>query len=88
MKVAGVQPSSCDKFLVAPSVVIVGSVERLMQVADEVQKELERQELLGGAGGRIAELGRELVDLVHDASPSRPFGGRDPGRERRMAEAR
>jgi hypothetical protein len=27
--------------------VIVGGVERLMQVADEVQKELERQELLG-----------------------------------------
>ena len=83
-----VQPSSRDKFLVPASVVIVGCVERLMQITDKVQKELERQELLGGAGGRIAELDRELIDLVHDASSWRPFGGRDPGRERRMAEAR
>jgi hypothetical protein len=43
-------------------------MRRLIQVADEVQKELERQELLGGTCGRIAELGRELIDLVHDAS--------------------
>jgi hypothetical protein len=38
MKVAGVQPSSCDRFLVPAGVVIVGCVKRLMQVAVEVQK--------------------------------------------------
>jgi hypothetical protein len=54
MKVAGVQPSSHDRFLVPARVVIVGGVERLMHVADKVQKELESQELLGGTGGRIA----------------------------------
>jgi hypothetical protein len=80
MKVAGVQPSSHDKFLVPASVVIVGCVERLMHVADKVQKELEGQELLEGIGGRIAELGRELIDLVHDPGSWRPFGSRDPRR--------
>jgi hypothetical protein len=88
MKVARVQPSSCDKFLVPAGVVVIGGVERLMQVADEVQKELEREKLLGGTCGRIAELGGELIDLVHDADSWRPFGGWNSRREGRMAEAR
>jgi len=65
---------------------IVGCVERLMQVADQVQKELERQKLLGRAGGRIVELGRELNDLVHYAGSRRPFGSWDPEGQRRVAE--
>jgi hypothetical protein len=44
MKVARLQSSSCDELLVRAGVVIVGCVEGLMQVAHEVQKELERQE--------------------------------------------
>jgi hypothetical protein len=36
---------SCDKFLVPAGVVVIGGVERLMQVADEVQKELEREKV-------------------------------------------
>src|SRR5438552_71605 len=86
MKVARVQPSSCHELLVPAGVVIVGCMERLMQVADEVQKELERQELLGGSGGRIAELGCELVDLVNDAGSWRSSGGWRSRREGRMAE--
>ena len=86
MKVARLQSSSCDELLVRAGAVIVGHVEGLMQVGHEVQKELERQELLGGISGRVAELGRELIDLVHDAGLRRPLGRRDAGREGRMAE--
>jgi hypothetical protein len=57
MKVAGVKPIGCDKLLVAAGAVIVGCVERLKEVADKVQEVLERQELLGGTGGRTAQLG-------------------------------
>ena len=65
---------------------VIGGVERLVQVADEVQQELERQEPLGRTRGRVAELGRELIDLVDHAGRWRPLGGRDPGGERRMVE--
>jgi hypothetical protein len=51
VKVAGVSLGD-DVPRVAARVVIVGRVERLMQVADEVQEELERQQPLRG-GGRI-----------------------------------
>jgi hypothetical protein len=38
MKVAGVEPSSCDKLLVPTGVSIVGCVKRLMHVPNEMQK--------------------------------------------------
>jgi hypothetical protein len=78
VKVARVQPCRGDKLLVAASVVVIGGVERLTQVADEVQQELERQDPLGRTPGRGAELVRELFDLVDHAGPWRPSGGRDP----------
>ena len=61
-------------------------VKRLMQIADEVQKELQRQQPHRGSGGRIAKLLSKLVDLVDDAGPWRSGGGRDPGRKGRVAE--
>jgi hypothetical protein len=77
MKLAGVQSSSRDELFVPARIVIVS----LMQAA-----ELERQELFGGTCGRIAELGRELIDLVHDAGSWRPFGGWNSRREGLMAK--
>ena len=91
MKVAGVKPLSRDKLLGPAGIVIISCVERLTQIADEVQKELQRQQPLGGSGARIGEFGRELIDLIHYASPWRPFRGRDPGRRGgcpKQAEAR
>jgi hypothetical protein len=68
--------------------VVVGGVKWLVQIADEVEKELQRQEVLGSAGGRIAELGRELIDLVNHAGLRRAFRSRYARRKRRMAETR
>ena len=86
MKVARVQPRGGDKLLVSAGIVVVGCVEGLVQVANEVQQELQRHEVLGRDGGRIAELGRELIDLVNHAGLRRAFRCRNPWRERRMAE--
>jgi hypothetical protein len=58
MEVARVYSFVRNKLLVPAGVVVIGGVERLMQVADEVQQELERQEPLGRSRGRVAELGR------------------------------
>jgi hypothetical protein len=57
-----------------------------MQVADEVKKELECRELFGSTGGRIAELGLELFDLVYHAGLRRTFQSRDARRKRRMGK--
>ena len=86
MKVVRVQPRGGDKLLVSAGIVVVGCVEGLVQVANEVQQELQRHEVLGRDGGRIAELGRELIDLVNHAGLRRAFRCRNPWRERRMAE--
>jgi hypothetical protein len=86
MEVARVHSFVRNKLLISAGIVIVGCVERLMQVTDEVQQELQRQELLGTTRGRIAELGRELIDLVDHAGLRRPFRSRDAMRKRRMAE--
>ena len=51
-----------------------------------MQEVLERQELLGGTGGRIAQLGHELLDPVRYARLWWPFRGQDAGRKRWMAE--
>ena len=54
MKVSWMHSFACDELLVPTGIVVVGCVKRLVQVADEVEKELQRQELLGSTGGRIA----------------------------------
>jgi hypothetical protein len=74
-----------NKLLVPAGIVVVRGVERLVQVADEVQLELQCQELLGSTGGPIAELGRELINLVDHAGVRRTFRSRDAGRKRRMS---
>jgi hypothetical protein len=43
VKVARAQPCRGDELPVAAGVMVIGGVKRLMQVADEVKEELERQ---------------------------------------------
>lgn len=52
--------------VVAASVVVVGRVERLVQIAGEVQQRLERENTLRFGGVGIGEFGGELSDLVED----------------------
>jgi hypothetical protein len=47
MKVARVHSFVRNKFLVPAGIVIVGCVKRLMQVADEVQQELQGRRMSG-----------------------------------------
>jgi hypothetical protein len=99
MKGARVQSFDRNELLVRAGIVVVRGVERLVRVADEVKKELECEELLGSAGlisrptvdssesgGPIAQLGRELIDLVDHAGLRRSFRSRDPRRKRRVPE--
>src|SRR5581483_4420277 len=46
-------------------------VKRLVQVADEMQKELEREQFFRSGRREAAQLGGELLDLVDDARPGR-----------------
>jgi hypothetical protein len=88
VKVPRTHSLACDELLVPAGIVVVGGVQRLMQVANKVEKELQSQEPLGIAGGGIAELGRELIDLVDHAGLRRAFRSRDARRKRRMAKTR
>ena len=45
---------------------VVGRVERLVQIAGEVQQRLERENTLRFGGVGIGEFGGELSDLVED----------------------
>ena len=69
---------------VAAGVVVVGGVQRLVHVADQVQQKLEGDRPLR-RGPRIAQLRRERVDAVDGAGLRRTEAGRTG--TRRMAEA-
>ncbi len=56
-------PSEQHGHVVAAAIVIVGRVERLVQVADDVQQALLRQDVLRLDGGWIVQLGGDLPDL-------------------------
>lgn len=70
-----------DELPVRAGIVVVCGVEWLVQVADEVQKELQRHEVFGSTGGRIVELGRKLIYLVYHAGLWWTFRSPDPGRK-------
>src|SRR5262252_6011905 len=56
-----------DLDLIAASVVVVGGMQRLVQVSDEVEQELERHKALLRVGARFGKLSGELLDLIEDA---------------------
>jgi len=65
---------SGNDYGVAALVVIVRGVKRLVQIAYEVQEELQRKEALSGTRPRRLQLGRKLVDLVDRAIIGRSVG--------------
>src|SRR5215470_2887034 len=56
-----------DLDLIATTVVVVGGMQRLVQVSDEVEQELERHKTLLRVGARLGKFSGELLDLVEDA---------------------
>jgi hypothetical protein len=48
-------------------------MEGLMEIADKMQDEFQRDEPFVGIGAGVGKLGGELLDLVDDASRARPF---------------
>src|SRR4051812_41633043 len=61
-------------------------MERLMQIADEMQEKFERYDLLFRVSGRACQLVRKLLDLVDDAVFFGAKRGRGARRHGRMAE--
>jgi hypothetical protein len=54
MKVAGRKPLRRDELLAAAGIMIVGRVEWLMQVTNQIEKEFESQQPLGRTDPRSA----------------------------------
>src|SRR3954451_16021792 len=61
-------------------------MERLMQIADEMEEKFERYDLLFRVSGRACQLVRKLLDLVDDAVICGAKGGRGARWHGRMAE--
>src|SRR3954470_19239441 len=61
-------------------------MERLMQIADEMQKKFERHNLLFRVSGWACQLVRKLLNLVDDAVISGAKGGQGPRWHGWMAE--
>ena len=59
-------------FQIAAPVMIVGGMQRLVYVTDEVQEKLQREPSLRIIGRRALELRSEFVDLIDDAVIGRP----------------
>jgi len=45
--------------------VVIGGVQRLVQIAQKMNQKLERQNAFRRRRGRVFEFGREFLDLVH-----------------------
>jgi hypothetical protein len=67
VKITG--PESCSRYFLAvtTTVTVIRRLQRLVHVADEVDKKLEANDLCFGGGGRICQLGCELVNLIDHA---------------------
>ena len=82
-------PGAARELAIPALIVIVARVQRLVQVADQVQQELKRDAAAPLAGRGILELGVELLDLVDHAVVGRALPrpalprGRRAGRGRR-----
>src|SRR5262249_57943655 len=63
-QVAGLDPTRGDLLVVAASIMIIGGVQRLVQVTDEMKQELKCHDLLFEIGGGICQFLGELLDLV------------------------
>lgn len=87
MKVPGPHPRSGDTFGVAATIIVVGSMQGLMQIADQMEEEFERDDPLLGVRRRTCKLGCEFVDFVQDAIVRWAVEGRGPAGQRRVIKA-
>jgi hypothetical protein len=68
VEIAGSESISDDAFSISTGIVIVGGMERLVQVAHQVQHEFPRDEPFFWIGAGVGKFGRELLGLIDDAS--------------------
>src|ERR1700685_4747707 len=74
MKIVRPDAGSSGELQVSAPVMIVRGVQRLMHIADEVQKKLEREASLLLAGRGVLTFRREFVDLIDHAGIRRSQG--------------
>ena len=87
MKVPRPHPRSGDTFGVATTIIVVGSMQGLMQIADQMEQEFERDDPLLGVSRRTCKLGCEFVDFIQDAIIRWTVESRSPAGQRRVIEA-
>jgi hypothetical protein len=80
MKVAGLEPLCDDPLPISARVMIVGRMKGLMEVADQVQDELQRDNPFLEISSGIGEFCRELLDLIDDAFLGWAIRGNRAGR--------
>jgi hypothetical protein len=71
MQIAGSESISDDAFSVSASVVIVSGMKGLMEVADQMEDEFQRDQPFFRISVGVGKLGHELLDLIDHASPRR-----------------
>src|SRR5215470_18835638 len=87
MEIARLESSGGHPLTVAAAIVVVGSVQRLVNIAHEVQQKLESNDLFLLVGSRVRQFCGELLNLVDDAIVGGAVRGRGAGRDGRMTEA-
>jgi hypothetical protein len=80
MKVAGPEPWRDDTLPISASIVIVGGMKRLMEVADEMEDEFQGDQPFFWIGAGVGKFGRKLLDLIDDAGLRRAIRGDRAGR--------
>ncbi len=71
MEVVGPESSSDHAFPISTGVVIVGSMEGLVEVADQMQHEFQGDQPFFGIGAGVREFAGKLLDLVDHGGPRR-----------------
>ncbi len=74
VQISGAQAFGRSALIVAAAVELVGDVKRLMQIADEMQQELQGEEPLVCSGIQGGEFGSELIDLIDQTGLRRTAG--------------
>jgi hypothetical protein len=76
VQISGALAASADPNAVTARVSIVGGMQGLVQIPDEVQQELQRPQPLASRRDGRCQLRLELIDLVHDTVARRTVAGR------------
>jgi hypothetical protein len=88
MQIARLESSRGDAFVVAAPIMVVRTVQRLMDIADEVKQEFERRDLLFEISGRVCEFRGKFLDFINNAIVRGAVRGCDASWDGGMIEAR